>query len=220
MYTGVFMRAFYPALLLYSLTVILAGCSATGLVVRSDPAAKLRDATDLFDRQDRPRNAEKLISEALDSYRKNDDRLGVAYAYRTYGFFFRSSAVEGRWSEYYRKNGFLDKSARFDDRYEKSIEYLEKARTIFAEYKRFDALTTVNLNIGFTYEAMGYGDAACQAFDRSIENNRDNLQIAKAGVALPQGFATYEEFLKPHMERAGCLEHHEHPYRRHVVRAA
>ncbi len=210
----------FSALLLCSLAIVLAGCSGTGPVTKSDSAAKLRDATDFFERQDRPRDAEKLIREALDRYQQNGDRLGAAYAYRTYGFFFRSSAVEGKWGDHYRRNGFLDPSASFDTRYEKSIEYLEKARNIFADYKRFDALTTVNLNIGFTYEAMGYGEAACQAFDRSIENNRDNLQFAKASVALPQGFATYEEFLRPHLERAGCLERHDRPYRRHVVRAA
>ena len=64
-------------------------------------------------------------------------------------------AIEGKWSKHYRDNGFLDKSASFDARYGKSIEYLEKARIIFADYKRFDALTNVNLNMGFTYEVMG-----------------------------------------------------------------
>ena len=187
----------------------------------SDPAANLRDAGDLFDRQDRPLIAESLIREAIERYQKNNNQLGLADAYRTYGFFFRSSAIEGKWSKHYRENGFLDKSASFDARYEKSIEYLDMARTIFAEYKRYDALTNLDLNIGFTYEVMGYGAAACAAFDRSLENNRDNLrQISKAKIALPQGFATYEEFLAPHRERAGCVLRHNHPLRKRVVQAA
>lgn len=215
------MRALFHALWLCGLSVIIAGCAGVGIVAMSDPAAKLRDAGDLFDRQNRPLIAERLIHEAIESYQKNNDQLGLADAYRTYGYFFRSSAIEGEWSKYYRENGFLDKSASFDARYGKSIEYLEKARTIFAEYKRFDALTNVNLNIGFTYEVMGYGAAACEAFDRSLENNRDNLhQISKAKVALPQGFATYEEFLAPHRERAGCVVRHHHPLRKDVVQAA
>ncbi len=214
------MRVMFLALLLCASSAIFAGCAGVGIVAISDPAAKLREAGDLFDRQDRPLGAERLIREAIESYQKNNDQLGLANAYRTYGFFFRSSAIEGQWSKYYRENGFHDKSASFDARYEKSIEYFEKARTIFADYKRFDALTSVNLNIGFTYEVMGYREAACQAFDRSLENNRDNLQISKARVVLPQGFATYEEFLAPHRERAGCVARHNHPLRKDVVQAA
>ena len=214
------MRPVFHALLSCGLAVIFAGCAGIGIVGSSDPAAKLRDAEALFGRQDRPLIAEKIIREAIGSYQKNNDQLGLADAYRTYGFFFRSSAVEGKWSQYYRENGFLDESASFDARYAKSIEYLEKARAIFAEYKRFDVLTNVDLNIGFTYEVMGYGAAACEAFDRSLENHRDNLHISKAKVALPQGFATYEEFLAPHRERAGCVARHHRPLRKDAVQTA
>ena len=214
------MRPFCHALLLCGLSVFFAGCAGFGTFALSDPATKLRSAGDLFDRQDRPLIAERLIREAIASYRKKDDQLGLADSYKTYGFFFRSPAIEGKWSQHYRENGFLDKSATFEGRYEKSIEYLEKARTIFAQYRRFDALTNVNLNMGFTYEVMGYGAAACEAFDRSLENNRDNLhQNPKGKMALPKGFATYEDFLAPHRERAGCTESHNHSRRKHIVRA-
>ena len=214
------MRALFHVLCLCGLSVIFSGCAGLGVVGLSDPATKLREAGDLFERQDRPLIAERLIREAIESYRKNNDQLGLADAYRTYGFFFRSSAIEGKWSKHYRENGFLDKSASFDARYEKSIEYLDKARIIFAEYRRFDALTNVNLNIGFTYEVMGYGAAACEAFDRSLENSHDTVQISKAKIALPRGFATYEEFLAPHRERAGCSARNHHPRRKGAVQAA
>lgn len=204
------MRALFPMLLLGGLCAVFGGCAGVGLVATSNPSTMLRDATDRFERQDSPVIAEKLIRQALVSYQKNDDQLGLANAYRTYGFFFRSAAVEGKWAGYYRENGFLDKSASFDTRYEQSIAYFEKARIIFAKNGRFDALTTVNLDIGFTYEAMGYQGAACEAFDRSTESNRDNLQAPHAKVVLPQGFSTYEEFLAPHRQRAGCGEQHKH----------
>ena len=204
------MRALLTMLLVGGLCAVFAGCAGVGIVATSNPAAILRDATDRFERRDSPVVAEKLIRQALGSYQKNHDQLGLASAYRTYGFFFRSAAVEGKWAGHYRENGFLDKSARFDTRYEQSIAYFERARIIFAEYKRFDALTTVNLDIGFTYEAMGYQGAACEAFDRSTESNRENLQTPRAKVVLPQGFSTYEEFLAPHRQRAGCSEQHKH----------
>jgi len=214
------MRAILHALLSYALWAVLAGCAGVGIVAKSDPAGKLVQASELFEQQDRPLPAEKLIQEAIVSYETTSNELGLANAYRTYAFFFRSASVEGNWSEHYRQNGFLDKSATFDGRYEKSVEYLEKARKIFADYGRFDALTTVNLNIGFTYEVMGYSGAACEAFDRSAQNNRDNLQGSRAKVALPEGFATFEEFLAPHRERAGCDEWHKHPRRSNPVQTA
>lgn len=215
------MRAVINKLFLCTLSLIVAGCAGVGVIARSDPATKLRDAGDLFERQDQPLMAEKLIREAIESYQNRNDQQGLADAYRTYGFFFRSPAIEGKWSRYYREKGFLDESASFDARYGRSVQYLEQARAIYEEYRRFDALTNVNLNIGFTYEVMGYGAAACEAFDRSLENNRDNLrQSPKARLTLPQGYATYEEFLAPHQERVGCRASHNHRHRKYVAQAA
>src|SRR5258706_382617 len=99
------MRALFHALLLCGLSAGVAGCAGVGITAKSDPAAKLHDATDLFDRQDRPLIAEKLIREAIASYQKSNDQLGLANAYRTYGFFFRSASIEGEWSKHSsRKN--------------------------------------------------------------------------------------------------------------------
>ena len=215
------MRALFDALVFVGITMFVAGCAGVGSTGGSDPAAKLRDAGNLLDRQGRPMAAENLIQEAVAAYQATGDRLGLANAYRTYGFFFRSSAIEGQWSEHYRNAGFLDRGAQFDSRYARSIEYFEKARAIFADFNRYDALTTVNLNIGFTYEVMGYRAAACEAFDLSLQNSRDNFnQADKAKLSLPQGFATYEEFLAPHLERAGCIGRHNRPVRRNPLQAA
>ncbi|MEO8165580.1 MAG: hypothetical protein ABI619_09305, partial [Betaproteobacteria bacterium] len=105
--------------------------------------------------------AERRIREVLDTYTRNNDQLGMAQAYRAYAFFLRSDAIDGKWRQHYRQEGFLDPAVSFETRYEKSIDYLEKAREIFYAYRRYDALTIVNLNIGFTFEVLGNLDAAC-----------------------------------------------------------
>ena len=192
-----------PWSLLFSI-LAFAGCAAFGVPATSDPAGKLRDATALFDRQDRPLPAERLIREAIEVYQKNGDQLGVAEAYRTYGFFFRSRSVGGKWSKFYRDNGFLDRSATFDARYIKSIEYFEMARAIYSAHQRFDALTNVDLNMGFTFELMGDRQAACQAFDRSRQDHTEMLRRNPDAKIELQGFSTYEQFLAPHRQRAGC----------------
>jgi tetratricopeptide (TPR) repeat protein len=203
------------------LSVMVGGCAGGGTARLSVAATELREAADLYGPQDRPLVAEKLIWEAMDTYRNNDDQLGLAAAYRSYGFFLRSQSVEGHWSQYYREHGFLDRSVTFDSRYEKSIAYLEQARAIFEHYGRFDALTNINLNIGFTYEVLGYHDAACEAFDRSVGNNRDSLeQNDKVKVSLPKGFDSYEDFLAPHRKRVGCEAPHKHPIRQRSIMSA
>jgi tetratricopeptide (TPR) repeat protein len=186
-----------------------------------DPAAKLHHAEDLYERQDRPLTAEKLIREAIETYRQGSDQVGLAEAYRTYGFFLRSESVEGKWSKHFVDEGFLDTSVTFENRYEKSIDYLEKARTIFEAYRRYDSLTNINLNIGFTYEVLGNLEAACRAFERSVGNNRDSQVLdTHLQVGLPKGFATYEDFLAPHRKRAGCEETKKRPGKQRGIMSA
>src|SRR5439155_17074841 len=67
----------YSMLLLSSL-LTFAGCAAFGVPPTRDPATKLRTATWLFDRQDRPLPAERIIREALELYQKDGDQLGIA----------------------------------------------------------------------------------------------------------------------------------------------
>lgn len=200
MRTFAFLCAFICALV-----VALSGCAETPNNSMPDLAAQLQNAEQLYEQQGNALAAETLIRETMESYRDRGDQLGLAEAYRAYGFFLRSEPVEGEWSTYYKNAGFLDPSVTFATRYEKSIDYLEKARVIFATYGRYDALTNVNLNIGFTYEVMGNSEAACRAFENSIGSNREGLERhAKLKITLPKGYATYEDFLAPHRKRAGC----------------
>jgi hypothetical protein len=184
--------------------LIVAGCAGVGVVESSDPQTKLSDATALFDREDRPLVAERLIREAISICASKSDQSCLADAYRTYGFFFRSPSVT-HWSKQYIETGFLDASATFDNRYSKSIEYFEKARSLYLQLGRFDALTNVDLNMGFTFDRMEDHKSACRAFDDSGNANRENLRRnPNAKVALPEGFASYDDFLMSYRKRDGC----------------
>jgi len=188
----------------FALSIALGGCAETPNS-RPDLAMQLQKAERLYEEQADAPTAETLIRETMEAYRAKGDQLGLAEAYRAYGFFLRSEAVEGKWSVYYKNAGFLDPSVTFATRYERSIDYLERARVIFATYGRYDALTNVNLNIGFTYEVLGNPEAACRAFENSIGSNREGLERhAKFKITIPKGYATYEDFLAPHRKRAGC----------------
>ena len=197
------MRALNP-FLIFVFIFGLTACAGVGVFEQSDPRIKLSDASYLFDHENRPLIAERLIREAITIFEEKNDQLGLGEAYLNYGFFFRSPSIE-KWQTVYKRDGFLDKTASYDLRYEKSIEYFEKARAIFTENKRFDSLTNVNHNLGFTYELVGNRQAACLAYERAIESNHENLkQNPGAKVILPPGVATYEDYLAPHKKRAGC----------------
>lgn len=185
--------------------LLLAGCAGFGVVAQSDPAAKLSDANHLLYQQNRPLIAERLIREAIEIYQQNGDEIGLANAYRAYGFFFRADAIEGKWSNHYRKAGFLEKPASFETRYEHSLQYFDKAGRIYAAHKRFDQLTNVTFNTGITQVLSGRFRAACRAFDTSLENMRDNLaQNPEAKPIVPAGFANYEQFIEQTKKRYGC----------------
>jgi tetratricopeptide (TPR) repeat protein len=168
-----------------------------------DPAIKLRVAAALVGQENRPQEAEKLIREASEIYEARQEVIGLANAYSAYGSFFSSKAVEA--SKDHRENGFLDDSARFDSRYAKSIEYFDKAASIFLAQKRFDALTNVNLNKAFTYAQMGDHKAACAAFEESLASARSNLeQNPSARPVIPPGYTSIEDYLTQEKRRHRC----------------
>lgn len=189
----------------FVLISILSGCAGVGAITTSDPARKLHDATYFLDEEDRPLIAERLIRESIGIYKEKNDTLGLAEAYRVYGLFFRSPSVAGKSSTHYREYGFLDRSATFETRLDKAIEYLTKSREHYFEHERFDALTNVDLNIGLTYAAMHNLDAACKAFDQSVVDFRENIRkVPDARPVIPQGYSSYDEFATDLKKRQGC----------------
>jgi hypothetical protein len=126
---------------------LLTGCAAYGVPASSDPDQKLRDAYMLFDRKDRPLPAERLIREAITIYQEQNKEPALAEAYRAYGFFFRSQAVE-RWHKHYESSGFLEPGATYENRHDKSIEYFSRAAGILEKYQKHDRLSNIYLNMG------------------------------------------------------------------------
>src|SRR5882762_2106172 len=79
-----------------------------GVFSNTDPAQKLRDATDLFDFKGRPLPAEHQIVDAIAQYRASNNSLGLAEGYRVYALFLRSRTLaKPSYQKYYREKGFL-----------------------------------------------------------------------------------------------------------------
>src|SRR5258708_6268973 len=171
-------------ILTLSSSLLVIGCAAAVVPYTKDPQKKLVNAKDLFDFQDRPLPAERFIAEAIDSFKKSNDEVGLADAYRLYGLFFQSEAVD-RWGNIYRKQGFLDKTATFDGRKNRALGYFEEARALYSEHHVYDRLTNVDLNMGFSFERNHQLPEACKAYDRALEDYKKNInedQIGRAHV--------------------------------------
>jgi len=186
-----------------SLSLII-GCSAAMVPYTKDPQKKLANAKDLFDFQDRPLPAERLLVEAITSFKKSKDDVGLADAYRLYGFFFQSEAVE-RWEHVYRRQGFLDKTATFEGRKNKALQYFEEARALYSEHHVYDRMTNVDLNLGFAYERNRQWPEACKEFDRAREDYNKNVQDhPNSKPTVPEGFSNFHEFIIAQKVRAKC----------------
>lgn len=183
---------------------ILAGCSAVGVVASSDPHQKLADANALVD-QNRPLPAERLIVETLTICQSTADQLCFADAYRSYGLFFMSPTLGGQWATHYSTNGFLDRTATYDARYEKANEYFEKSRAIYAQAGKFDVVTNINLNRGFAYEMAANKASACGAYSESLAASQENLRLQPGAVIrVPEKYGTFENYIAIQKKRVGC----------------
>lgn len=188
-----------------AIVFILSGCAAMLVPKTSNPDKKIAYSYMLFDEQGRPLPAEQLIKESIEAYKQENNEMGLAEAYRAYGFFFRSAAVE-KWRKYYESNGFLDKSATYENRYDKSIQYFEDSARLFAKNNKFDKLTNVYLNMGFTYEFAGKAQKACEAYKASLETSRKfTKDNPNTSLTLLRGFTgTYEDYIDGFLKRLEC----------------
>jgi len=201
--------------------IVLSGCRAALEVPETDdPLVKLEWAEELYNLQDRPQPAEKLIREAivLCEQKKDDECMGEAYL--NYGFFFRSPSVRDKES-FYRDNGFYDKTATFDNRLVKSKENFEHAISYYKKTDDYAALTQAYLNLGFAYHFLSTSDsgnklngktispalsAQCEPYSKSLQYNLKHLQKKPgAKISLPEGVSSYREYIEIHLQRAGCL---------------
>ena len=183
---------------------LLSGCAAFGVPATNNPDEKLRDAYMLFDRQNRPLPAERLIREAIAIYQERKNEPALSEAYRAYGFFFRSQAVE-RLHKHYESAGFLEPGATYENRHEKSIEYFTKAADILQKYEKHDRLSNIYLNMGFTYEAAQQPHRACEMYTKTLKSHeRFMSEHPGTQIDLPPGYQSFDQFINSRREKLRC----------------
>lgn len=189
--------------LLFVICIILFGCAAVGVPMTSDPAKKLRYAQSLFEEHNRPLPAESSIMEAMDIYRARKDEAGLANAYRIYALFLSSDAV-ANWG--YQKNGFMDKTISFDNRFNKALEFFNHALLLCEKNSMRAEAANIYFNIGKLYfNAFDNKNLACKNFEMALQSNRKFREVdPETNVTLPSGFTSFEEFIKQAKSEAKC----------------
>ena len=188
--------------------LFLIGCTAIHVPSTDDPNKKIKDALDLVLKQERPIPAEKLLHEAIEIFQKNGDSKGLAAAYRAYGVFFQSKAVNDM-KEAYEGNGFLDKSVNFSDRYTKALEYFDKAESISEKAQDYNLLSNIAYNKAVNYQTTGDSANACQSHKASLEWNRKaheknpSMKFYIPGMGHVT-FEKYRDFYIKYMKELGC----------------
>jgi hypothetical protein len=106
---------------------------------------------------------------------------------------------------YYRKEGFLDKTATFDQRLDKSIEYLSKSRELYAKTNAHDVLSNIDLNLAWVYEDKGQQESACKALDSSLANNvRFKAAQPNARIKMASNFKSFADVIARERKSAHC----------------
>jgi hypothetical protein len=191
------------------LAALTAG-TAAGVVAGSVPAKKLHEPEALFDFNDRPLPAERLIVDALAQYRASNDLLGLANGYRVYALFFRSrSLTRPDYQQHYSQKGFVDPAAMWANRYATSIDYLRKAEAIRKITDHFDLLSNVYLHITDDFLLMHDLDNACKAFDQSWDANAEfSRRHPATAVRLPAGSKSFDDTIAAAKKSIDCTATH------------
>ncbi|MDR0781800.1 MAG: hypothetical protein LBF16_14105 [Pseudomonadales bacterium] len=185
-------------------------CAGVGVVATSDPLQKLNNAEELFMRQDRPLLAELLIKEAMTIYQEQNDAHGLGNAHREYADLLLSPSVSGKWGNYYRSNGFLDKAVTYDNRatkaseyYTKAVEYYGQAVAQLREAGRYDSLTNVYFNMAYSFSRLDDRVNACRFYDEALNAYNENIH-RNPGVTPYSPSGTVADLVAEEKMQAGC----------------
>ena len=181
-------RPFTSAVLLL---LAVSACAAPGVVETDDPYRKLAQARQLED-SGRLAVAKRLIFEAMEIFEERRDDLGLAEAYRQYGFFVRVNGEEA----VIRLDSATPDPTNEDGRMDKSIEYFRKAFGIVEAQGDLGLVTNLHYHIGVSHHYAGRSGAACKSLDESLSTYRKSKEIRPdLTVDLPEFVKDYPELI-------------------------
>jgi len=145
-------------LTLLSLLAFTASCAGIGIPNSPDPYKKIQYAYGAMN-QGRYIPANRLIVEAIDKFKENNDKAGLAEAYATYGN--------------YHKYAFTVKPLTKAPNPQESVKYFEEAIKLYTELGDNNGVAKCHMGIG---DALNDVDkkTSCQHYDLAIQNYDEN----------------------------------------------
>jgi tetratricopeptide (TPR) repeat protein len=194
------MRLYLKQALTVSTVFLLTGCAAFGVPYTSDPGKKLSYAYMLMDDQCRPLAAERLIGEALDSYRANGDEIGMAEAYHTFGNLYKFNCYHTKWEKY-----LLETMGSHEKAYERSRENFQKAADLYEKHKDLMGASRSYFGIGNVYGIQEDQQRACALYDKSLAlYNEGKAQDPNARINILTGFKDVPTMIQAFKNKSGC----------------
>lgn len=143
--------------------------------------------------------ARRHILEAIEIFEQRGDDLGLAEAYRSYGFLVR---VNGE--DVILRHAPSDPTNE-DGRLDTSIEYFRKSMTLAEANDQHGLVTNLHYNIAVNHYYAGRVDEACLSFDRSLATYWKSVEIKPDVVVdLPAGVKDYPELIDRAKQQAEC----------------
>jgi len=182
------------------ISISLIGCAAVGVPITFNPAKKLWYAEALFDENDRPLPAQYLIEEAIEIYKDRNDEVGLADAYRMYALFLQSPSVD-KWT----KNHFFDKTVAHDNRYEKALEYWNRAINLYEKNSIYDRAANCYFKVAELYFLfLNDKRMACESSTKSLQSYLKFKKGNPVTKVNTLGFSSFEEFIEAARKEMGC----------------
>ncbi len=162
-------------LLITIFLLLLTCCAGVGLVATSDPKEKLRQA-DYLMMQNRAALAELTIRDAMKIFRKNNDELGIADAYHSYGNLYKDNSYHGKWAAFFKKEG------TYDGTYMKSIENFNMAMVLFENHSEDSGVVKCLIGIGNAYGLRNEKEKECENYNRALSRYKKSKEEGKIKV--------------------------------------
>jgi hypothetical protein len=191
--------------------IALSSCVAFGAAwTWGDPRVQLKDARELFMYFHHPGEAQHLIEQAMLTYQKRNDPLGLGNANMLYAQFLQSQAVVNS-EGLFRKYGFIDQSVTFDNRLEKSSQYYAKALGYYRvavtqemAAGNYSTLTSVYGFMAWSHLALGAKHEACADLDLSLQAYHYQMRVNPNAHTQNQEWGGTPETIAAAKQQADC----------------
>ena len=182
------------------LPISLVGRLAFGIPYTSDPSKKLSQSYYLMS-QNRFIPAERIIGEALETYKERNDEAGMAEAYHTFGNLYKNGRLSTRNLLAFQNSGTYEK------RFELSKDYFEKSARLYKNQQDFMGLTKSYFGMSNAYWGLKNKEKSCEYLDESLEAyNQGKAKDFNAHIPILTGWKDAREMITAFKKKSKCQD--------------